>query len=335
MKKATLFVLFLCAVNLSIAKDSTNVSKRDFDVLNARVYASNPDFYFERENALIKDVYGKMIDTIGISVAIAALILTGLSIFCAVLYTRTSNKINKNIKTADNYKKDLDGYKSIAKELKKSHDELTQKLNLLYNEVTAQKILLYAERLRRENKFKRAFDKVNEGISFIQSEKFESKCNSLLLSFVFEKANINLAKLNYKEALDCFLEIDELDTEEERHVLQICEASLFSYDFETYKIWICKIDKGNFTFEYEYFNCLYYFISSQFDEFGKTISKLRGDLPHLDSYHYIDWDFTDYYKFIKKHSLRHEIAEFDRYNNCLKRLNDLVIDFQLKYSKSS
>jgi len=333
MKKIFL-ILFLISSCITIANDSTYISKSEFKSLKEKVESTNTDIFYEHENSLIKDVYGKMLDTIGISVSIAALIMTGLSIFCAVLYKKTDDKINKNIESAKNTKEELKTYKALANELKDSNDIVTQKLKLLYNEVEAQKILLYAERLRRESKFNRAYEKVREGINFIEKNKLGSDSKSMLLSFTYEKANINLAKFNYKEALDCFIEIHNLDPDEERPILQICEASLFSYNFESYITWAKKIDERRRKYELEYFNCFYLFLSEQYEDFDNKVNKLRMAFPHLDSYLDIDWDFKDFNSFINKHrpakaDVSGKDSEYNKiYNRCLNRMIDLVNNFQ-------
>ena len=322
------------ASSFTFANDTLSVSKEDYKNLQDK--SNNIEMFLSRENDLINNVYSKMIDTIGISVALASLILTGLSIYSVVLFNRTDKKINNNLAQSILYKKELEVYKELVEKLTQSRDELDQKLKLQINELSAQKILLYAERLRRESKLDRAFEKINEGINFINNNKIESNPKSMMLSYIFEKANINLAKLNYEEALECFKEIHNLDTNEKRPQLQICEASLFSYNYDSFNQWVKKIDERKFKYELEYFNCLNLFIAKQYDELAKNIDRLRTEFPVLDSFITIDWDFKDFDFFIKKHSLNFYKQNTDPraieiYDKNRKRLVDLVDDFQLSY----
>jgi tetratricopeptide (TPR) repeat protein len=320
--------------SLTFVNDTLSVSKEDYKNLQDK--SNNIEMFLNREIDLINNVYSKMIDTIGISVALASLILTGLSIYSVVLFNRTDKKINNNLAQSVLYKKELEEYQELVEKLTQSRDELDQKLKLQINELSAQKILLYAERLRRESKLDRAFEKINEGINFINNNKIESNPKSMMLSYIFEKANINLAKLNYEEALECFKEILNLDTSEKRPQLQICEASLFSYNYDSFNQWVKKIDERKFKYELEYFNCLNLFITKQYDELDKNIGRLRTEFPILDSFITIDWDFKDFDYFIKKHSLNFYKQNTDQkaieiYDKNRKRLIDLVDDFQLSY----
>ena len=332
--KKTIIILLMFLSSLTFVNDTLSVSKEDYKNLQDK--SNNIEMFLNREIDLINNVYSKMIDTIGISVALASLILTGLSIYSVVLFNRTDKKINNNLAQSVLYKKELEEYQELVEKLTQSRDELDQKLKLQINELSAQKILLYAERLRRESKLDRAFEKINEGINFINNNKIESNPKSMMLSYIFEKANINLAKLNYEEALECFKEILNLDTSEKRPQLQICEASLFSYNYDSFNQWVKKIDERKFKYELEYFNCLNLFITKQYDELDKNIGRLRTEFPILDSFITIDWDFKDFDYFIKKHSLNFYKQNTDQkaieiYDKNRKRLIDLVDDFQLSY----